>query len=356
MIRISLILLGFLLFFLFFSSCEKQTAADCKGKDRACFSRFLQAHPIKKIDYWEKYFQGNISERIYSAPEAIIDYLSLENRSSGFLDETVSAVLMNDFSTDIKQAISALPDTVKKLLHDKLIGIFLVEGLGSTGFSDAIMDAGGQPRFGYIVLDVGVLDRVANQWATWKESTPFKDNPDFRIEAIIERNENNSRENAIQYILLHEFGHILSIGERFHPYWGNAPPNNKDLQAYAFSSESWLISKNRYISVFEKTLPARDQIVYYLGARLAAEHMLEVYTDLEKTNFSTLYAATNPFDDFAESFASYVHTVLMKKPFEIRIIKNNVLMKVYRTCWDEVRCARKKAILYKLVIDGDKNY
>ena len=35
------------------------------------------------------------------------------------------------------------------------------------------------------------------------------------------------------------------------------------------------------------------------------------------TNFATLHAAGNPSDDFAESFALYVPTVLLGKPYDV---------------------------------------
>ena len=77
--------------------------------------------------------------------------------------------------------------------------------------------------------------------------------------------------------------------------------------------------------------------------------MVETYAALEKTNFPTLYAATNPFDDFAESFASYVHTVLMRKPFAVRIYRDGRLEKEYGSCWDQPRCAEKRKILEGLL-------
>jgi len=62
-----------------------------------------------------------------------------------------------------------------------------------------------------------------------------------------------------------------------------------------------------------------------------------------------LYSATRPGDDFAEAFASYVHTVLMRKPWEIRIYANGKQAKVYGPCWSEARCAGKKKILERFL-------
>ena len=69
------------------------------------------------------------------------------------------------------------------------------------------------------------------------------------------------------------------------------------------------------------------------------------YEILERTNFATLYAVTRPGDDFAEAFASYVHTVLMQRPFAIRIYRGGRLVKAYGPCWTEPRCAEKRKII-----------
>jgi hypothetical protein len=77
--------------------------------------------------------------------------------------------------------------------------------------------------------------------------------------------------------------------------------------------------------------------------------MLDAYERLERTNFPTLYAATHPADDFAESLASFVHTVMLKKPFEIRIYRDGEIAKRYGGCWTEERCAGKRRILEELL-------
>jgi hypothetical protein len=67
-----------------------------------------------------------------------------------------------------------------------------------------------------------------------------------------------------------------------------------------------------------------------------------VYGELAKTNFPSLYAATRPGDDFAESFASYVHTVVLKRPWDITIAHDGEVVTHVGACWDEPRCADKR--------------
>ncbi|MBC7469468.1 MAG: hypothetical protein H7322_09100 [Ramlibacter sp.] len=77
--------------------------------------------------------------------------------------------------------------------------------------------------------------------------------------------------------------------------------------------------------------------------------MVPTYASLEETNFPSLYAATAPGDDFAEAFASYVHVVLLRRPWEIALSQGGKVVKVVRSCWDQPRCAAKRAVMEQLL-------
>ncbi len=54
-------------------------------------------------------------------------------------------------------------------------------------------------------------------------------------------------------------------------------------------------------------------------------------------------------DDFAEAFASYVHSVTMKRPFLIRIHHNGKQVKSFDACWSLPRCADKRQLIEQLL-------
>jgi len=66
------------------------------------------------------------------------------------------------------------------------------------------------------------------------------------------------------------------------------------------------------------------------------------------TNYPTLYAATSPWEDFADSFAHYMHCVRQGKPYEIRIRDEGIPDAVFTPCWDDTRCRAKRAFLEKV--------
>ena len=64
---------------------------------------------------------------------------------------------------------------------------------------------------------------------------------------------------------------------------------------------------------------------------------------LAKSNFPSLYATTMPEEDFAESFAMYVHTVMMRRPWELTVRRNGTIVAEFGSCFLDGRCPGKKA-------------
>ena len=95
--------------------------------------------------------------------------------------------------------------------------------------------------------------------------------------------------------------------------------------------------------------PLRADILYYHGARMQGSQMMDAYRQLQDANFATLYAATSVHEDFAESFASYVHAVMLKQPPRIRIFKNSTLLLQFDGYWQAGRSAAKRQLLEQLL-------
>lgn len=327
-------------------------SAQVACSERECATKLMSDHVATRPGYWERRMERPLAQRIGAAPAELLEYVRLDNLSAGLTSVPRAAALTPDFLRDVRRAFDEIPTPVKRLVSRRLAGIYLVDDLGSTGYTDAIFAADGKPVAGFIVLDAAVLkQRSANAWATWKENTPFKQEPGFALTATIATANQDDRKNAIQYILLHELGHIASIGADIHPHWGIAPADVRQTGNLAYFKLSWTIARqeNRFVSLFEPAFEARRNVVYYADAMLRGSQMQAVYTQLAATNFATLYAATSPGDDFAEAFASYIHTVLMRKPLHIDIRAGDKAVLRYSSCWAQARCAGKRAILEQLL-------
>lgn len=324
----------------------------CADDDRRCAREAMKNHAAGKIDTWSTIASLPVAERIGPAPPWLVEYISLDNILNGFPERPHAAKVDADLLADVNAAIADLPLEIWELFGERLLGIHFLESLGGTGFTDYVFDRHDKPVAAYIVLDAAVLARTkANAWATWKENTPFKRDASHKLTARIEADGNDNRKNAIQYILLHELGHVLSVGANIHPPWNARPADVEAGASYPFFDLSWQVDRkaDTYRSLFDAEFPQRLSTVYYLGARLFAAEMAPTYVNLKNTNFPSLYAATSPGDDFAEAFASYVHVVLMRRPWQITIAHDGKVVHVHEPCWNELRCAKKQEMLERIL-------
>ena len=343
---------SFLMLLLAPASAQEATRLPCEVSNKACIAKAARGHAARRIDMWKAQLALPLDQRIGPAPPALVEYLTLDNIKQGFAQRPRAEALEPAFMEDVKAAIAELPPQVWRLFEQRLAGIHFVGNLGGTGYTDVVKGSGGKSVAGYIVLDAAVLRPLtANGWATWKEGTPFKPRDGYALAARIEEAAGDNRKNAIQYILLHELAHVLSIGSAFHPPWDVDPKDVPASARYPFFDLSWSIDRraNRYVVLADNEFRQRSEVVYYLAYRLDATDMLPVYTSLEKTNFPTLYAVTRPGDDFAEAFVSYVHVVLLGRPWQITLSQDGKVVKTVNACWDEPRCAAKRRIMEEIV-------
>ncbi|MEE8542198.1 MAG: hypothetical protein V3S66_11110, partial [Desulfobacterales bacterium] len=62
----------------------------------------------------------------------------------------------------------------------------------------------------------------------------------------------------------------------------------------------------------------------------------------------SLYAATNMYDDFAETYAMYVHVVLQNRPWKIRIMKEGQTVREITNPILDKRCESKRVYMDKM--------
>jgi hypothetical protein len=324
----------------------------CEEDDKTCQQRAYVSHPIRLLSSWEADLSKPLPQRIKPASDSLVGYLTLDNQLHGFSERPRTARPSASFLADVNAVFKELPPQVMQLLQSRLAGVQLVEDLGSTGYTNYVYDAQRKVVAAFVVLDAGVLQRMtANQWATWKESTPFKPQNGFLLKAKIEEAASDNLKNSLQYILLHELAHVISVGRPLHPQWDIAPKASPTGMKYPYFDASWTAdaTTDQYRSRFDASFVQRKDIVYYGTPRLTASDMVPTYSNLERTNFPTLYAATKPADDFAEGFANYLHVVIFKRPWQITLLKGGQVVKVIKPCWEEARCAEKRKIIEDLL-------
>jgi hypothetical protein len=308
-----------------------------------------QNHLIMQSFYWEDPAE-TLADRVAPAPPEVIDYLVTDNLMWGIDQRPVPATWDDAFEMDMRRALESMPPRVVELISDRMMGLFLVEELGGTAFTERIRDPSMSGK-GFIVLDANAIDKTANEWSSWKDNSPFEAGP-HRLESIIAKGQEDTRAAAMQYILLHEFGHVISIDSDIHPNWtlddGRWPPSPGE---YPYFDLTWEVDgSGLMVSKYQLRYPVLLNIPFYFSTpKKPNDQMIPLFDALEKSGFSTPYSVISFGDDFADSFANFVHTKILDKPYQIEIYREDTLIKKYIDCWQQKRCAQKRRFLEDLL-------
>jgi len=336
----------FSLVILLYPSCQSR---------KAILKEKWEKNPTLRITYWTgEWKKAPFHRRIKQAPPELIEKIRIENEIEGFDEKPVPVKPPQELFMAMSTIKESMPENLKTMLEERLIGVFAVKELGGTGYADVVYDRDGQETYGLIVLDADLLmKRKANEWATWKENSIFKPKSSggIKLKAIIEEEKNNTVENAVRFILLHEIGHILGIVSKSHSSWIDWIVNKKINMDYPFQRLSWKITHDKkIISFFEDNFPERKNIKVYSfeKAKLTNQQILSAYNHLvSHTNFPSLYAGQSLWEDFAESFTIYFHVVIDKRPWQIVIEQEEQPQVLIRSCWGDERCDKKEAYMRK---------
>jgi hypothetical protein len=291
-----------------------------------------------------------LDQRVSPAPEELIDYIVLDNLIRDYDVEPLPAEPRDDaVSAALASITTRLSQPVRELAEDRIVGVFLVENLGSTGYCELVAGPDGEPHYAFIVLDREVLaERTANEWASWKENSMFRPDggTDTELSVVLEYPADDTRQNAIRYILLHEMGHALGLLSGAHPSWFAETP--AEAGRYPFVDLSWRPGPDgdwvsRYIAVFPEQPLVRAYAFH--DAPLHEDHIPEVYRGLAATDYPSLHGSSTLFEDFAESFASYQHAVRDGRPWRVVIQRPDAPPQVFSSPWADPRMDDKKAFM-----------
>lgn len=317
----------------------------------------LQMHPVRTAAFWQQKNPGNTRQiPVGPAPQELIEFLHMDNAFRGYGDRPVPVSRDSEFLHDVEAAMASLPRAVRRIAERRLFYIALVRNLGGgTGYMDAVADSDGSAAGGFIVLDEEALDKTANAWASWREGSAFRPSADRALEVRIETPENDTRINAIRYILLHELGHVVDVVLGATPIGGGNAQNIADNGFYALSWISPPRTGDTLQSRFDAGWPERASLVFYSfdQSAYAATDAPHIYQWLQGTSFPTLYAATSPADDFAESFVNYVHVVLDQRPYEVRLRQGSLSEDLMGSCWESLLCAPKRETMKRLLLRAE---
>lgn len=292
-------------------------------------------------------------ERILPLPAEVRDFVHQVNLATGVAAVPAPATCDARLRADLREALLGMPDAVRALVDPLLLGVCVARGLGSSGITDVVTDTQGRTLGCVVLLDLDLLEaQSANAWATWKENLPFATGAGFSLTATIAAPEQDTRANALQFLLLHEFGHVLSAGGDFLPRWWEPVAGDK---RYDYLALSWTVSPAGGF-VPRADFELRGVVDFYGNNRLCADAIVTAYAGLEGSDFASLYGATNPYDDFAECFASYVHSEMLGRPYVLRVDLDGTPQAWLDSFWASARSAGKRAFMEAMLLGAGSRH
>lgn len=301
---------------------------------------------------WTDLYQHPLHARILPLPAEVRDFVLQVNEATG-LDAVPEAVHADaGLHADIAQALRGLPAGVLGLVSPLLLGVCLGRGLGSSGATDIVVDAADGRILGCVVLlDVELMaGHTANSWATWKDNLPFARGRGFALDTTIAAPRDDTRANALQFLLLHEFGHVLTADGNFLPRWWEAMPDTHFCWEFPYLALSWTTDAfGRFVLQQRSDFALRDAVDFYGKRQLHGDAIVTAYAGLELADFASLYGATNPYDDFAECFATYVHVEMLGRPHVLRIDLDGEPRAWLDSFWASPRSNAKRAFMERML-------
>lgn len=288
-------------------------------------------------------FEIPVAERLGLAPEEILRSLEERYRASGSSASPRATSVSADLVADVHLALDGIPQRVTDQLSSRLLGVFFVAGLDSAAATELVTYANGDILGAVVLIDVeAISERTGNEWATLLENSAFHPSEDFTLEVRIAEPPFDCRSAAIQFILLRELGHVMASASDVMPDWWVDQSFSQVSELKAFPPLTWTLGANGVVPAEGNDFPLRSLITGEAAQGFPANRSFEVYDALSQTGFPTLYATLSMHEDFAETFATYVHCVLLGKPYEVRVRLGDE-ERVYADFWFSPNAQAKSA-------------
>lgn len=211
-----------------------------------------------------------------------------------------------------------LPPTLQRMFCS-LRKLYVEKEFYGTAYAGMVYDSFGRVNGVKMGIRQSVLDQRLglSHWASWKEQLSFGGNPADSYTLTdglptIEASTEMDVYDLLYIIVAHEFGHMFDFGNRI---------NRSSHDTNAGSATPWSRLSWRYGNQVlpEQDFTARNGLCFYECGHsfIPKSDVVALYDGLYTSNFISTYAATNPWDDFAESFAYYVFDKMLKMKYAV---------------------------------------
>jgi hypothetical protein len=308
---------------------------------------------VRRASFWGDAWKDlPLAQRVGLLPAEAVASLREDLEFYGGVSKVAPAHAAAYVVDDLRQAMAGLPESVKRLVRDRLIGVFLVDNLSTEGTGEhnlglalEVMGLWRQHVGTIVLIDRDGTDMSANRAMATMEYVPTGEYRGISVQSRLARRNNDDRRMTMQYVLLHELGHVIDYDRGITPDSFNYGERTRDC---GFTCLSWVRpDRHRFSPRIGEAM--RRAETASLDAYVKA--LPETFRLLSASNFPSLYATSMPAEDFAESFAQYVHSVVLGHPWELTLRDQGTIRERLGSCFLERRCPGKRSYFDRLLVD-----
>ena len=251
----------------------------------------LHSFPYKKTSYYGGKFSTDLIEKVRTFEGNAASFLKEFDNYDGYKNH-----VLNDEEKDFfLYYFEYLPEKLQQAVTDNVFAIYFVDGMWYGALTDVIFDANKKP-YCIIYFNIETFYYTLDDWLTYRDNTLFK-NTDENNKLVVECSDTWS---AFLQIFIHEAAHVYDFVNNVTPYlYGSIEAPVNDNPYYSVWKNKNEPLKKYLNKKFQKTA------FYEYGKKIDIKDGKEIIDYLNTTPFSTLYAATNWMDDFAEAVTFY---------------------------------------------------
>lgn len=221
----------------------------------------------------------------------------------------------------VVSAISALPPLHQRVLKQHLKSISFLDNMPNTALTSTITTDGSVNLY-HITFRASILHQNITEWVNEKEATCFSGG-DSTISVSIQA----GLLKALTYVLLHEGTHV--VDGAMHLIAADSVAGKPHMND--FTSE---FSNGVWSNINTLQWPVKDSSVFKSrfrpgGRRFLYTEASQVYAELVKTPFVSLYSTASWHEDLAELLTVYHLTKVYKQPFSITIKQSGKVVKKF---------------------------
>jgi len=314
---------------------------------------YAKTGEYRRASFWGNDWRDRpLTERVHILPPKIAEELRGGVFGAGFAKKIASPENAEYMLDDLRAAMDGIPESVQKLVRRRLIGVYLVQGLslndGSQAAGLAIQTINFFRQYAgtVILIDREGTDERPDQALAGLSFVPLDKYGYFSLEPRLASSGRNDRVTTLRTVLLHELGHVIDADREIVPDSFNYP---EVTPGCGFACLSWRKrGKHRHQGPL-------SQAVVQLERGHIREYVLGLPKTLEalkNSNLPSLYGSMLPEEDFADSFAMYVHTVLLGEPWELTFRIDGEIKTEIGSCFTDGRCADKREFFDALLNDA----